>query len=368
MSDIQFVEVNSEALKTQLITDFENILNETLYPGDERRIFLLQLLPTIVGLKNDINNSAKQNLLRYASGNMLDALGEYFNTDRIPAQKAKVTLHFTLSSAQALPVTIPAGTRATPDGLLYFATTQALSIPVGQTQGDVSAEAVEGGAKYNSFAPGQIKNIVDPVPYVQSVSNTDTSAGGSDIETDDNYRERIRLAPESYSVAGPEGAYIYWAKSADINISDVVVASPTVGTVKIIVLMNGGQLPNQAVLNAVTAAVSAKDRRPLTDQVQVATPTQVTYNITLTYYISKDRPAEEAAIRAAIENTGGAVDQYKAWQCAKLGRAINPDYLKQLMLNAGAIRVDITTPTYTAINADEVPKIGTTTMAYGGLI
>jgi phage-related baseplate assembly protein len=368
LSDINFVTADTETILNTLIAQFETAYGQTFYPGDERRIFLQQLAQVIVVLKNDINQSARQNLLRYASGDMLDALGEFFNTDRIPAQKAKVTLRFTLSSAQALPVTIPAGTRMTPDGQLYFATLQDLIIPIGQTQGDVTAEAAEGGVKYNGFAPGQIKNIVDPVPYVQSVSNTDTSSGGSDIETDDNYRERIRLAPESYSVAGPEGAYIYWAKTADINISDVVVSSPSPGVVKVTVLMKDGQLPTQTVLDAVAAAVNSKERRPLTDQVQVAAPTEVAYNITLTYYISSDRPAEETSIRNAIEGSGGAIDQYKAWQCAKLGRAINPDYLKQLMLIAGAYRVDITAPVYTAINADQVPKVGTTTLNYGGLI
>lgn len=368
MNDINFVTVDASQILNELISQFEAAYGQTFYPGDERRIFLQQLAQVIVALKNDTNQSARQNLLRYASGDVLDALGDYFNTDRIQAQKSKVTLRFTLSSAQALPVTIPTGTRVTPDGVLYFATTKDTTISVGQTQGDVIAEATEGGIKYNGFAPGQIKTMVDPVAYVAGVSNIDTSSGGSDIESDDNYRERIRLAPESYSVAGPEGAYVYWAKTADVNISDVVVTSPSAGTVTVTVLMADGQLPTQAILDAVTAVLTPKNRRPLTDNVEVAAPTEVPYDITLTYYISADRPAEEASIRAAIENAGGAVDQYKTWQCSKLGRAINPDYLKQLMLNAGAFRVDITAPVYTAIDEDQVPKAGDVTLTYGGLI
>lgn len=366
--EIKFVETDTQAIANKLIQDFESVLGETLYPGDERRIFLLQMLPVIVGLKNDINDSASRNLLRYAIGSKLDALGDFFNTDRILAQKARVTLRFTLSSAQALPITIPAGTRATPDGKLYFATAQALTIPVGQTQGDVIAEAAEGGIQYNDFTAGQIKNIVDPIPYVQSIANVDTSSGGSDIEDDDSYRERIRLAPESYSVAGPEGAYIYWAKTADINISDVAVTSSSPGVVKITALMKDGQIPTQLILDKIAAAVNAKERRPLTDNTQVAVPEEVPYDITLTYYISKDRPAEESNIRNAIEGAGGAVERYKAWQYSKLGRAINPDYLRQLMLNAGAFRVDISAPVYTAIDSDAVPKANITTLNYGGLI
>ncbi|AYO30262.1 baseplate J/gp47 family protein [Biomaibacter acetigenes] len=328
----------------------------------------MQILPLIVGLKNDINESAKQNLLRYATGDKLDVIGEFYNTARLQAQKARVTLRFTLSAIQPTNITIPAGTRATPDGQLYFATIQELTIPAGQTQGDVIAEATEGGEKYNGFAPGQIKTIVDPVPYVASVANIDTSSGGSDTEDDDHYRDRIRQAPESYSTAGPEGAYIYWAKTADANIIDVSVSSPSAGTVKVVPLLKDGEIPSQAILDKVTAIVSSKDKRPLTDNVQVAAPTTVSYDITLTYYIALERQTEETIIRNAIEGTGGAIDQYKLWQAGKLGRAINPDYLRQLMLNAGAFRIDITSPVYTEINLDQVAKAGTVTIAYGGLI
>jgi phage-related baseplate assembly protein len=367
-NDIQFVEVDSQAIQNQLINDFENAIGETLYPGDERRIFLLQLLQVIVGLKNDINESAKYNLLKYSTGDKLDALGEFYNTPRLAAQKASVTLRFTLSAVQAVDITIPAGTRATPDGQLYFLTNKVLTIIAGQTTGDVTAEASEGGEKYNDFASGQIRALVDPMPYVASVSNIDASSGGSNVEDDNNYRGRIRLAPESFSVAGPEGAYIYWAKTADVNIADISVTSPSPGTVKVTVLMKEGGLPTQACLDAVTAAVSAKDRRPLTDNVTVSAPVQVSFNITLTYYIAKERQTEESSIRNAIELSGGAIDQYKAWQYAKLGRAINPDYLRQLMLSAGAFRIDITDPVYTALNADQAAKVGVVTINYGGLI
>lgn len=365
MSEINFVAVDAQELANQLIKDFEAALGETLYPGDERRIFLMQLLQVIVGLKNDINQSARQNLLRYATGEYLDALGEFYNTTRIPAQKAKTTLRFTLSSAQSRDITIPAGLRVTPDGELYFATTQPLVIPAGQMSGVVEAEAIEGGAKYNGFTPGQIKTIVDPVPYVASVENIDTSTGGSDIEDDESFRERIRLAPERFAVAGPEGAYIYWAKTADVNIADVSVTSSAPGIVDIVVLMKGGQIPTQDVLDKVAAAVSAKDRRPLTDKVQVAAPEIINYDIDLTYYISADRQAEEMILKRDIES---AVTQYTIWQSEKLGRDINPDYLRQLMLNAGAYRIDIVKPSFTAVEFNQVAKAGSINLTYGGLI
>jgi len=374
MSDINFVEVDAGKIEREMINEFENTLQTTLYPGDERRIFLQQETQVIVGLKNSINDAARQNLLRYARGAKLDALGERYDTPRLPAQKATVTLQWTLSSAQPNPVTISKGKRATPDGQLFFANTEDLVIPAGETSGTVLAEATIAGESHNGFAPGQIKTIVDPTPFVASVTNIDTSSGGADEEPDDDginvwsrYRGRIRLAPTRVSTAGAEDAYIYWAKTASQDIIDVAVLSPDDGEIKIVVLMKGGEIPSQTVLDAVLVACSDKKRRPLTDKVTAAAPSVVNYDLIVTYYISQDNSAREAEIRAAIENPGGVVDQYVLWQKSKLGRAINPDEFRKLALNAGSSRLVIINPAYTELAEDEVAVADTVTITYGGL-
>lgn len=386
MSDINFVEVDAGKIENDLIQQFEQALGETFYPADERRIFLQQETPVIVGLKNEINDSARQNLIRYARGSVLDALGEFYGNRglRLTAQKAVVTLRFTLSAVMVTDITVPKGTRATPDGAIYFATTIDLQIPAGQTTGDVSAEAADVGTQYNGYIAGQIKTIVDPVPYVASVTNTDTSAGGGDVESDDNYRARLQLLPESFSTAGPEGAYIFWAKSADSTIVDVAVDSPSAGVVRIVPLLINGGIPGQTILDSVLAATSAKDRRPLTDQVQAAAPTAVNYNITLTYYLDADQKADETTYRQAIEGVNldcgadSAIAAYTSWQQEKLGRAINPDQLRYFiqaaaLYQAGAVtktavkRIALTDPVYTAITSIQVAKAVTITVTYGGL-
>ncbi|WP_438449471.1 baseplate assembly protein [Gorillibacterium sp. sgz5001074] len=365
---IAFVEVDAQLLQQELIRRYEQTTGITLYPGDPRRIFLLQFIPVLLGLKNDINFTGNQNLLPFATGDVLDALGDRIMVPRLADQKATVTIRFTLSTIQLAAVMIPAGTRVTPDGELYFVTKADLTIAPGSTTGDVTTEAAEGGVKYNGLVAGQINILVDPVPYVASVANITTSAGGSDRESDEAYRERQRLAPTSFSVAGPEKAYRFFAKSADVNIADVAVTSPSAGVVNVYPLLKDGALPDSSVLAKVLAEVSASDRRPLTDQVAVLAPTTVTYNINLTYFISAERAAEVTAIKAAIEGTGGAIDQHIAWQCAKLGRPVTPDDLIARIYNAGAFRVTITAPAYAAVAANAVAKLGTKTVNYGGLI
>jgi phage-related baseplate assembly protein len=368
MNEVTFVKVDAATIEADLINDFETATGETFYPGDERRIFLLQEVPILVAQKNDINYTGNQNLLPFAVDKALDGLGAFLGVTRLSAQQSLVTIQFTLAGAQVMDITVPSGTRVTPDGVLYFKTTSDLIIPSGNTMGIVLAKALVGGIIYNDFIPGQIKTIVDPVPYIISAINTDTSYNGADIESNDKYRERIQLAPESFSTAGPEGAYIYWAKTADANIQDVSVTSPSPGNVNIYTLMKDGVLPTQNILDKVYAEVSPKNRRPLTDFVHALAPTVSTYNISLTYYIATERKTEESSIRASIEDSGGSIDQYIAWQYGELGRDINPDYLASLMFAKGAFRIVPTSPVFTALTDDKVAKLGTKTIIYGGLI
>ena len=62
-------------------------------------------------LLNAINETGKQNLLRYAEKYKLDHIGALVGCDRIPAAAAVTTMEVTLSEEQDVAVIIPAGTR-----------------------------------------------------------------------------------------------------------------------------------------------------------------------------------------------------------------------------------------------------------------
>lgn len=367
MSTQNFVEIDAQAIEDALIQRFESTYGQTLYPGDVRRIFLQQLVPFLVGTLNSINDTGNANLLSNARGTRLEALGDLFDVTRLPAQNAICTMRFTLAAGAPTPITVPAGTRVTPDGSIYFSTNGVMVIT--GAYGDASCTAADAGSGGNNFAIGQISQLVDPVPYVASVSNTTASSGGSDIESDDDLRARIRMAPSSFSVAGPEGAYKYWATIADASISDVSVYSPAnaPGEVHVVILLEGGILPGQGVLDAVMVALDDKTKRPLTDKVVVEAAVASPYNIVASYYISEDWASQTAAIRDAIEGTSGAVAQYVARQRAVLGRDINPDKLRQYMMDCGADRVIITSPVFTALNENQVAQEVTVTINYMGL-
>lgn len=431
----EFITTDANLIYDEVITQLEAGASEPLYPGDERRIFGEALVPLFVGMYNAINDAARQKMLRYARGEVLDALGERVGVARLAPSYATATLRFSMRSTVGENVIIPKGTRATGDNTRYFATTKAAVIEAGQLYVDVEAASEGSGTGYNGIGVGTINAVVDLVPYVDEVSNIEATDGGADEEDDDSYRERIRVAPSKLSTAGPVNGYRYWAISADASIADARVKSEqetiarllpvnsgraykgggdliaeslvvyladgstpamvgtdytatyeddlltiellpggsldgsdqvkveidktNAGIVKIVPICEGGELPDEDILSKVLAACSASEVRPLTDRVVVEAPKVQEYDIELTYYTTA---SDESACIQTVEGEGGAVDQYIEWQSSALGRHINPDKLRALILAptgdtaAGATRVVITSPEFTELNDTTVAK------------
>ncbi len=110
-------------------------------------------------------------------------------------------------------------------------------------------------------------------------------------ETDARLRRRIQLAPEAFSVAGPQGAYQYHALTVAPWARDVSAIMTSPGTVRVTVLKEGAMpTPNAGELQGVLIALRDNDLRPLTDVVHVLPPqvVPVTIEATLTLYSGPD--------------------------------------------------------------------------------
>lgn len=364
MADFDFVETDSAKIYTALIGALMDYCNEPLYPGDERRIFGEGVVQLFVGLMSLFNDAAKQRTLRYARGIVLDAIGDRYGVARLAPANASAVFRFTVSSSQLENIIIPAGTRITSDGSVYFATQETAVLPAGESSVDLLGVCISGGSAYNGYTEGSISTLVDLIPYIASAVNVTVTTGGDDGEPysedgDNKYRERIRLSPASLSTAGPESAYRYFALSADPEIVDVAIVCPEdePNTVNLYPLMIGGELPDEATLQKVSDALD-DDVRPMTDKVQVLSPEVVTYSVEIKYYCTKD---DEAATIQTIEGDGGAIDQYNEWQTAALGRSINPDQLRRFILaptdGTGALRVEVVSPSYAELSKSQVAKL-----------
>lgn len=363
--ELDFIETDAEVIIGRLIERFEYYTKSILPPGDEKRMFLHGLALVLADETNHINETGKGNLLRYASGKEVDALGDLFKTPRLDAEKATVTMQFTFSESMSYDITLSKGTRVTADGVHLFAIDEdvVLEANAADLVRTVKATATQAGSKYNDFAIGQINRIVDTNPYVYAVSNIDTSSGGTDIEDDASYKERLRIAPFTFSVAGPAESYRSIALSVSNQIGDVYVYSPSPGVVEIVVVYQNGEVPNtdDEIMQEILTACSDRNVRPLTDKVQVVPVTPVAISIEARYYIPNDD-------MSVMPNIVQALEEYKAWQTQQIGRSINPDYLKMLLMNAGAARVEITSPTYRELAENQIAKITNTSLTLSGSI
>jgi phage-related baseplate assembly protein len=350
--DISFAVKDPAIIESEVITDYQSAfltltgIAKTLAPGDPVRLHLLAVCHWLSHQRVLIDFTGKMNLLKYAKEDYLDNLAALHGQRalRLQAQPATTTLRFTLTAALTYGAIIPKGTQCQGPNSVLFETLQDGVIPAGQLTVDVPAQALLEGEIGNGFLPGQVNSIVNwNQPFSLAVTNTTTTAGGSDEETDEQYRYRVWLAIESYSTCGPAQAYEFWALSAHPDIVQAVIhsAPEIAGEVWIYPLMDGGQLPSQEILDAVLAKCSADTVRPVTDYVSVFAPTVVNYSLDMSYYISQNNEVLQASISDAVTQ---AVNDWILWQRSYVGRDLNCDELVKRCLQAGAKRVVINSP------------------------
>lgn len=365
LPEVNFLETDAETIKAEIITGYEQASGRTLAAGDPVRLYLLSLATVIIQQRTAVNLAAQQNLLSMAQGEYLDALGTLLSVTRLAESKAVTTIKFTLSQALATVYTIPAGTEVT-NGVVTFATDKALDIPKGELTGSVTASCTVAGTVGNDYLTGQVNTIVKPMTFVAKAENTTITTGGSEAESDESLAERIRLAPNSFSVAGPEKAYVYHAKSVSSSVLDVSVTSPTPGEVDVYVLLAGGELPSQETLEQIAAYLSDETIRPLTDFVKVLAPKAVNYELELHYWISREDSSRAEQIKADVER---AVEKYRVWQQGKIGRDILPARLIQYVMQAGASRIDNQTmkpADFQKLESDQVAQCTGVKIVYEG--
>lgn len=189
------------------------------------------------------------------------------------------------------------------------------------------------GADLDNLAAllGVTRLLLDPGDPSHSIPPT--------MESDADFRHRVTLAPEGYSVAGPEGAYIYHALSADSGVLDASATSPTPGEVVVTVLARDGDgTADQTLLDAVDGALSADDVRPLTDHVTVQSASVVNYAVEATIY-TYSGPDSAVVIAASQQRLADYIEQSH-----RLGRDVAVSGIYGALQSDGVQRVELTSP------------------------
>lgn len=347
-----FVESNWDAINRELISAYENATGVKISKGQLEAILLSIFAYRENLLRIIMQETAKQNLLAYAVGEKLEHLGALLGVYRLPASKATTTLRFTFVEPLPSELLIPAGTRVmSKDEKATFETIKDVNVASGTTYVDIEAQCSEAGSAGNGYLPGNINILIDPVAFVSSVENISISYGGSDIEDDEHLRQRIQLAPEAFSNAGSKGAYEFWAKTAHQDIVDVSVLSPEPGQVKVVVLMKGGNIPSQEILDLVIETLNDERIRPLTDYVIVSAPEEVSYSISAKLYIYRSASMMAQSI---VEKARRVLESYADTIKSKLGQDIVPEQIIGLLQKiSGVYRAVLATPSYAELSAEQ---------------
>lgn len=159
-----------------------------------------------------------------------------------------------------------------------------------------------------------------------------------DGETDTALRQRVQLAPHSFSVAGPELAYVYWARTADADVADATAVSPTPGQVVVTVLSASGTgVPGPGVLDAVIGLLTGPVR-PLTDEVIVQPATLVPFAIEaqLTVFAGPD---QSLLLQTALDSLNTHLASAR-----KLGRDVTRSALIAALHVANVQKVELISP------------------------
>lgn len=324
-----FVDTDPNAIAQEMKLYFEALLEKKIEPAQIEQLLINGWAYRESIIRNQINSAAVQNLVSFAAAPVLDYLGELVGVTRIPAVPAACTLSLSFVG-NTISQVIPEGTRiASTDAKVFFRTTEAITVPANQSSASVTALCEVEGVDGNGYNPGEISVIQDPQPYLVSAVNTDTTTGGAPEETDEQLRERIKLAPYQFSTAGSVGAYKFWALTAHPTIIDVGVPKvPAIaGTVNVYPLIDSGEVTPPEILTAVEDILTAEKIRPTTDTVVVESPTKMDYSLTIQLILFTDAPQVET-VQIVTDNANEFVFEKRR----KLGRDITETQLKNALM------------------------------------
>ncbi|QRX80878.1 baseplate J/gp47 family protein [Glaciimonas sp. PAMC28666] len=183
------------------------------------------------------------------------------------------------------------------------------------------------------------------------------------MESNADLRKRIQLAPHGFSVAGPEGAYIFHALGADARVLDASATSPSPGVVMVTILSRDGDgTASQELIDIVAARLGADNVRPLTDHVLVESAQIIRYRVRAKLYTF---PGPDAAV-VVLEAQRRM--QHYVTEAHRIGRGPTLSGIYAALHVDGVERVALTSPTKDlAISRRQAPFCDDIVVEYGGV-
>lgn len=282
--------------------------------------------------------------------------------------KATTTVVFTRSGTTGT-VTIPLGTRVGTASGLQFVTTAAGSITPGNTSSSpVPVEAELVGTVYN-VASASITVMVDTIDEVNTVTNANAATGGTNEESDYEYKKRFQLYVEGLGRSNIAGL-----ETGALSVNGITSATaqelfPPVSNVNVRLYIDDGSVSGvtaqqiadvQAVIDG-DGTEANPGYRAAGVNVVVLGPSIVTQNVVATITLISDAPLDQTQVETDINtvltnyinNLGVGVD------------IIKNELIAAIMGVYGVVDVSMGTPAgNTAISSAQVGRLGTVTLTF----
>ncbi len=301
-----------ETIYEKLLADFGERAGFVPEAGCDLAVRLWAAAAELQALEVQADWVLDQSFPQTAQGMYLDRHGAMRGLKRLKATRSGGILRFSVETAPAMDILIPAGTVCMTAEEVRVQTTADTVLPVGALYADAPAEALEPGTGGN-LAPGAVRFLTACPLAVTAVTNPNAFTGGADQEDDEIFRARIL---ESYQRL-PNGANTAWYETTAMRWPGVTAAKAVgraegPGTVNVYVSGENG-LPDEALLAGLQAEL--QEKREIAVTVKVLAPTARTVDVAV-----KIAPKEGADKEAVLESARRAVADFFGGRL--LGRAV----------------------------------------------
>lgn len=158
---------------------------------------------------------------------------------------------------------------------------------------DIKAECRETGTIGN-VSQNTVTVLLGSISGIKSVTNKEDFKGGTDIEDEEHFRERVLVAEQEDKLSGASSDYIRWAKEVDgVGYAYVVSEWNGAGTVKVLILDKNRKAATQELINKVQEYIyplnvegNRDGKAPIGAIVTIATPQTLLINVKASFVFS----------------------------------------------------------------------------------
>ncbi|MEC5402404.1 baseplate J/gp47 family protein [Clostridioides difficile] len=159
---------------------------------------------------------------------------------------------------------------------------------------DIKAECRVAGTIGN-VSERSVSVLLGSINGIKSVTNKESFKGGTDIEDEEHFRERVLVAEQEDKLSGASSDYIRWAKEVDgVGYAYVVPEWAGAGTVKVLILDKNRKAATQELINKVQEYIypnvedgqNRDGKAPIGAIVTIATPQTLLINVKASFVFS----------------------------------------------------------------------------------